>query len=165
MRDNRIDDRPPAIGVILQTQQIQQQVQVQAADLRVGDAGQPGREALGRVIAHVFDVDGQRTRRRQFASVLGRHEVLIPYDSSISEARCHKFWNVVSLSERRVGDFRFGQRDQRLATVFFGHQGLKGLCQPGRRAAFCDDRRGDEGGDGGIAHAIDHFTDDVHLRA
>ena len=68
-------------------------------------------------------------------------------------------------AQRRVRDLGLGQRDQRLAPLLLGHQGLKGLCQPRRRAALGDHRGGDEGGDGGVAHAIDDFADDVHLAA
>ena len=75
--DDRLHDSPPAFGIVLEAQQVEQQPEIEPADLGVGDRRQPRGHPFGRVVAHLLDVDRQRARRRQLARVLGGDELLV----------------------------------------------------------------------------------------
>ena len=64
VRHRRLQHVAPAVGIGFDAQQVEQQLQVEAAYFGVGHRGEPRRDPLGRIVADALDVDGLGARRR-----------------------------------------------------------------------------------------------------
>ena len=157
VRDGRLQHVAPAVGIGLDAQQVEQQLQVEAANFGIGDRGQPRRDALGRVVADALDVDRLRARLAELARVVGRDELLVAIRQQHLRGALPQILERRLAAQRRLEDLGFGQLHQPGPAFVFGDERLEGLRQPRRGAALGDDRAGDEGGDGLVAHAIDHL--------
>ena len=170
VRDDGVGDVAPARRIGLDVQQVGQEVLVEAAQGGVADRRQPGRDALGRVVAHPLDVDRQRAGMRQLARVVLRDV------AGVGVRRQHLLDAVPeSLELLRIllaphlgrGDL-FARECQQLALpVEFGHQSPERVGEPFGGATLGDDRISDEAGDRPVAHALDeraHHVDAARHR-
>ena len=67
--DHRDHHLAPAVVVALDAQNVDEQRQIQGAQRSGGDAAYPGGDALGRIVADLFDRDGLRPHARKLAPV------------------------------------------------------------------------------------------------
>jgi hypothetical protein len=133
-------------------------------DHRIGDRRQPALDPLRGIVGHAFDVNGMRACARQLAGVVVRHIEPVRIRREHLARRLPQLLEAGVLSERSLRNLVFGEVEQAVLAVDFGHERLEGLRQPLRRPAIGDDRRGDEGGDRLVLDAVDERGRELRLR-
>ncbi len=69
LREHDLHDLVPARGVLFDHEQVEQQLEVEAANARVADRGEPSGNAGGRVVGNVLDLERVRPDSRQLEVV------------------------------------------------------------------------------------------------
>ena len=135
--DHRLHQLAPAIVVLLDPQQIEDQREVERAQRGGRDRAEPRADALRRIVADLFDFDRLRARARQLACrSRRRRNGSSEYDvSSFSRDVVPDRLEAFGAAERRRRDVVARERQQPLLLIRFAHQRLERLRQAiGRRA-------------------------------